>query len=244
MASFSDTFPSDGDSPGAGWTEQAGCDMDVISGVLRTMAASFADHYAARTDTALAADQYIRFELVNPTGSPSSFPRVGLRYTDATSPFYQLTIDAEADSIGVASVPSVGGAETAVGTTVNMGGANGYHTWGITIEGTGTSTVWRFWTNPVNNTPATVSGWDSAGDTADQSITADPASPVNSGIRIAIGGVTAVAEAIRFDNVFGGDFAGGAAGPEIFAWSPVVRAVRGSTYKTVASGFTPPSDPE
>ncbi len=32
--------------------------------------------------------------------------------------------------------------------------------------------------------------------------------------------------------------------PEIFAWAPVVRAVRGSTFSTVASGMTPPSDPD
>lgn len=34
------------------------------------------------------------------------------------------------------------------------------------------------------------------------------------------------------------------AAAEIYSWAPVVRTVRGSIYKTVASGFTPPSDPD
>jgi hypothetical protein len=31
---------------------------------------------------------------------------------------------------------------------------------------------------------------------------------------------------------------------EVFSWAPVVRAVRGSSFSTVTSGFTPPSDPD
>jgi hypothetical protein len=38
--------------------------------------------------------------------------------------------------------------------------------------------------------------------------------------------------------------AAGGANPEIFAWAPVVRAVRGSSVKVVSSGFTPPTDPD
>jgi hypothetical protein len=240
MASFSDTFPTDGDSPGAGWTEDAG-DLDVVSGTLRTQADSFADHVCIRTDTSLAADQYLRVVVSNP-GSGSNFPEFYFRYTDAASPHYVLQLDANSATAEWIRRASVGGADTSIQST-NIGTGDGYVTYGITLQGTGTGTILKIWVNPVNNTPTDVNNWDSGADAADFSFTNDPASPVNSGIRVGIGGVSNIVEGCRFDNVFGGDFAGGGE-PEIYAWAPVVRAVRGSTFKTVASGFTPPSDPD
>jgi hypothetical protein len=215
MASFSDSFPSDGDSPGAGWAEQAGCDMDVVSGQLRTMAAGFAEHYAARTGTSLANDQWIKFTLANPAGG-ANFPRIGFRYTDSSSPFYQVTIDASGATFEWATAASVGGSETAIQGPTLVGGGDGYGTYGMTIEGTGTSTVLRMWRTPSADTPTSVSSWDGASDPADVEFTNNPSSAVNSGPYIAIGGVTSAAQAIRFDNVFGGDFAGGGGGATVY----------------------------
>lgn len=207
MASFSDTFPTDGDSPGAGWTEQASCDMDVISGSLRTMAASFADHCAARTDTSLAADQYVKVTFLDP-GSGSNFPRIYFRYTDSSSPHYVVTFTGASGVVEWERFASIGGASETV-QSGDHGAANSYRTFGVTIEGTGTDTVIRVWVSPTNNTPTNISNWDSGSDPADLSFTNNPTSAVDSGIRAGLGGVSSIAEGCRFDDVYGGDFAAG-----------------------------------
>lgn len=42
---------------------------------------------------------------------------------------------------------------------------------GVTVQGTGTSTVFKFWKNPVNDVPADKDNWDSSSDTADYTFT-------------------------------------------------------------------------
>jgi hypothetical protein len=79
-----------------------------------------------------------------------------------------------------------------------------------TITGTGTGTIIRLWKNTTNNAPAAVDGWDSAGDTADKTISAS-------------GGWTHYADAGRYvglgcqtgtnvyDNFYAGDITAGVA---------------------------------
>jgi hypothetical protein len=181
--------------------------MDVVSGQLRTMGDSFADHCCARTDTNLAATQYLKFTLSDP-GSGSNFPQAYLRYTNTSSPYYVLTFTASGGVVEWQRLASIGGASETV-QSADAGVANGYRTWGITIDGTGTGTVIRCWTGVTADAPDSVTSWD--GDTTPE-ITFDnnPTVPVDSGPFVGVGGATSIAQGIRFDNVFGGDFGGGA----------------------------------
>jgi hypothetical protein len=180
--------------------------MDVISGQLRTMADSFAAHYCARTDTNLTATQYLKFTLANP-GSGSNFPRVYFRYTNSSSPHYVLTFTASSGAVEWSTLASIGGTDTTI-ETLDHGSSDAYLTFGITIEGTGNDTVIRLWRNPVADAPTSASVWDGVGPQI--SFTANPSVPVDSGPFVGVGGVTSIAEGIRYDNVFGGDFGGGA----------------------------------
>ena len=90
MASFSDSFPVDGE-PGAGWSEVDG-DCDVVSGVLLCRSGGFELDLCVRTGSILAADQYVRVNIVRQVIA-ASFPVIVFRYSDASSPFYGLVSD-------------------------------------------------------------------------------------------------------------------------------------------------------
>lgn len=210
MASFSDSFPVDGE-PGAGWTEVAG-DCDVVSGELLCRSDGFTADACVRTGTVLAADQYLKVTIAQVTAG-SNFPLLIFRYADSSSPFYTIGSTSLSGDQWQASryadlATLVAGEGDDIGTPIDMGGADGTGTIGITVSGSGTDVVFRFWNNPVADTPTSLTSWDGGSDPADQSITADPASPVDHAGSVGVGNFSNVTDGVSFDNVFGGDFEG------------------------------------
>ena len=73
---------------------------------------------------------------------------------------------------------------------------------GVTIEGTGNSTVVRIWRNP-SGLPNSATDWN--GDTSPTlTLTADPATPVNSGLNIGVTGIISNNNGAGMDDWFGG----------------------------------------
>jgi hypothetical protein len=74
----------------------------------------------------------------------------------------------------------------------------------VTCIGTGNSTVIRVWTSPTANAPdAGGTTWDSAGPA--NTLSDDPASPVDSGSYVGFGGIGSGGNPLAYDNFFGGD---------------------------------------
>jgi hypothetical protein len=95
-----------------------------------------------------------------------------------------------------------------IGTPVDLGGANGQGTIGITVSGSGTDVVFRVWDGPVADAPTSLTSWDGDSDPAEASVSADPAAPVDHAGSVGVGNFSNVTDGVSFDNVFGGDFAG------------------------------------
>lgn len=164
---------------------------------------------AVTTDSCTTVSQYHKFILS--TVPALSFLHAAFRYTDASSPFYTVEIDVNNGNASWYRYASLSdwqsGTSTTIGTAVLSGGALSVSDLiAITLDGTGTSTVIRIWVDPdgAANTPTSPSNW--GGDTTPTaSITDDPASPVNTGLKLGLGIAQNTANSQRIDNWFGGD---------------------------------------
>lgn len=202
LASFSDDFNrANSDSLGANWTEFAG-DVDIASNeAVNPLSFGNDIQGAAYTGTACTTvDQFVKVTLSATSGANSS-PGVVLRYTDASSPFYVVRFDSANNVMRWVYHSS---AADVSGTIIDSAAFTVSFPLvvGVTIIGTGTSTVIRGWSGPTANAPGS-SGttWDGAGPTA--SITTDPSPAVNTGSYVGIGGSGALG--LAWDNFFGGD---------------------------------------
>lgn len=199
--SFSDDFDrANGDSLGANWTEAAG-DIDIASNQAAQQSGSFAKVLAIysgqATDTAV---QYCKVTVVTPGGNP--YAEIVLRYTDSSSPYYTLGMSVSDDTVQWLHYANVAGSSTDVSSASAMTFASTF-TVGVTITGTGDSTIVRVWNAPTADAPTSASSWD--GEAADVEFTDNPASPVNTGAYIGLEAYGAAAADVAFNNFFGGD---------------------------------------
>ena len=197
---FSDDFNrADSTSIGSNWTEANG-DFGISSNTLRLNSGSFVENMAIWSGNATPnAYQYLKATIVNDAGGFISFL---LRYENSSSPFYILYHDQNAGWEWY-RYASVGGASTLIQSGDSGTFADG-DSYGITIDGTGNSTVIRIWKNPTANTPVSASEWDSGDTTPELSLTNDPASPCDAGRYLGIGGSVSGASTAAFDNFYGG----------------------------------------
>lgn len=202
-SSFSDNFNrTDADSLGANWAEitSSSFDIDIVSNAANAPNTSSLDEKAAiYTGTALAtAEQYIKITFgANPINSR---PGVIFRATDGSSAYYEVRFDDANDQIQWNHLASGGGSETLIGFTLYT--VTFPFTVGLTISGTGNSTVVRVWDAPTANAPTSATSWD--GGAADFSLGDNPGSPVDAGAYVGIGGLGA-SGALIWDDLFGGD---------------------------------------
>lgn len=202
---FSDNFNrANSDTLGAGtWTEIAG-DIDILSNEASSPATfDFSEKAAIYSATACTTvNQFVKMDL--PASNANGCrPGAIFRYTDSSSPFYEVRVQLSgpASAIWWVRLATPGGTETAVGTHGSFNLTPGT-TVGITCSGTGNSTVINFFLSPSGNAPTTASLWGGAG--PDLSMTDDPASPVDTGAYVGIGGIGA-AGLMTWDNFIGGD---------------------------------------
>jgi hypothetical protein len=205
VTTISDDFTrADSTSIGAAWVEVAN-DLDIFSNTLRVVTNGFADTIAMYDATTLANDHYLKAVFGD---ANVQYPILAFRMTDGSSPFYMFYVDGNNGTVDWYHAASATGTKTAIVTGQSFGaalpGANSGL--GVTVEGTGTSTVIRVWRSPTANAPTTPSLWD--GNAPALTLTTDPASPVNTGGKVGFGGQCGGTNLVRYADIWAGDFAG------------------------------------
>ena len=201
MADISDTFNRADGALGSDWTLASGS-ADVSTNRFRVVSTGFASVIAIHNTSVGGSDQYIK--CVFATNTNQAYPVVVLRYTDSGSPFYLFDINGNDGDFVWIRHASVGGATTTITSSTALGAfGSGDDSFGLTIEGTGTATTVRGWKNPTGDTPTSTSVWGGSG--PGFTFTTDPASPVDSGNLVGIGGGQN-AQNIFFDTFFAGNF--------------------------------------
>jgi hypothetical protein len=154
---------------GANWTEDAGTALAISTNQLAGNPGG--GTLIARHNTATdSATQYVKIKLVE-IGTTSHSVGVLIRSpAGTTGDSYAI----EFDGSGAAnwyyylsqayheSIQSTAGGQFADGDTA-----------GITVQGTGNSTVVKIWKNPTNNCPVDANNWDAVSDAADYTLDAD-----------------------------------------------------------------------
>jgi hypothetical protein len=201
-AAFSDDFNrADADGLGANWTEAAG-DGDIFSNTYRISSGSFANVTSVHNTSTGSLTQYVKVTI---TTAGAQYPWLVFRYTDGSSPYYTFQLDGNSADVSwyhFASAAASSGTE--ISTAVNLGGgAFSGQTLGITITGTGASTVVRLWRG-CTGLPSAADNWN--GDTTPSaSWSVDPGgSSVNTGMLVGIGGQQSAADTNRLEDFFGG----------------------------------------
>lgn len=213
MASFSDEFNrADSTGLGANWSAWAST-ANVVSNAAKVTGNSYVENIQAYTATATSGvDQYARISWVKSVGS--SYPCLMLRGSASGSPMYAVYFWLAEDKIEwVRKANAADGSFVTVessGTTT----VDDTDSWGVTVIGTGTSTVVRCWKNPTGNAPDSGgTTWGSASPTV--TLTADPASAVNTGNYVGFGGESNDPANLAFDSFFGGDVPSGGGGGSV-----------------------------
>jgi hypothetical protein len=157
------------------WTEVQG-DLDIAFNVGTNGAGGFAKTLAT-APTLSSAEQY-GLVTIRTTGG-NAYDGLCFRITDSSSPYYELVFQTFEQLI---SWNMYSNAADTTAEVLNAGQAvtiNDTDAFGVTITGTGTSTIIRVWRNPTGSVTA-ADNWN--GDTTpDLTFTDDPASPVNTG---------------------------------------------------------------
>lgn len=225
----SDDFDcANSDSVGCDLTfqERAG-DCDIASNELTLVTGGFADNVCAYEAMALGVNQWIRVQIPSSASTSANYQQIAFRFTNASSPYYYLQIEVSSAAYEWTRVSAVGGTASVIASG-NLGTADGRTTLGLTLDGTGTNVVLRIWIGPSNTSPTSASGWDSGGDTADISITTDPASPVDTGSAVALAGQASGASAIKYNDFYAGSFDGGGGGGSTACQRILLLGVGGS----------------
>jgi len=197
LAAFSDDFDrADSDSLGPNWTEADG-DADIHSNTLRLSEGGFGENFPIYTGEACTTvNQYVLFVLVNAAG----YPQIPLRYTNSSSPFYFLEFSGS--SVDWYHKSQIGGTSTQVNAVSGSISVTDGITLGMTVTGTGNSTEVKVWTSFSGGySPSDPTTWGAATVT----FTDNPASPVDTGGYVGLGGVQGSADTLRINNFYGGD---------------------------------------
>jgi hypothetical protein len=192
-AAFSDDFSG----TLAAWTEAIN-DSEINGGTYRIVTGSFNVVACVHNTSTGTTTQYVKVTL----GVNGQYPWVMFRYTDASSGYYAVQIDGNNGAVDWYYFSNDADTSGDLIQSGTFGSTVNSSTVGFTIDGTGTSTRVRGWKSPTN-LPTTSSNWD--GDTTPEvDLTNDPATPLNTGTKVGIGGQQGTASLVTLDNFFGG----------------------------------------
>ncbi len=183
MASFSDDFGRiDNPSLGANWTDDVAGDPQIVSFAWYPNTGSAKNMSVYSATTCSTANQYarIKFDIIG-TGN---YTGAIFRYTNSSSPHYWVYFALTEQTVTWAYMTDVasGNTDISAGTSITIAANDVF---GITVNGTGTSTVVRIWRNPTALAPDDGGAtWDSNAPTV--TFTNDPPSPVNTGSAIGL----------------------------------------------------------
>lgn len=198
---FSDDFNRVGPSLGANWTAFGPGTIIVANEANAPVTFDNTSKGAAYTGTSCgSADHYVKITITTDVSKAGAL----LRYTDASTECYGVRMDLLNDTFTWNHLTTPAGTDSQVASSTTLTLAPG-DSLGVTITGTGNSTVLRVWINPsgvhVEGDPA--DNWN--GDTSpDVTFTDDPADPVDSGNFVGLQGIWSGGD-ITWDNFFGGD---------------------------------------
>lgn len=194
LAAFSDDFTrADNDSLGGNWTEADG-DIDIFSNTARLSEGGFGENFAIYSATACTTvNQYVRFTYQTEGG----YPQIPLRYTNSSTAFY--FVEFSNTTVDWYHKSQIGGTSTQINASSGSISIASGTVIGITVSGTGTSTEVKVWINPGTGTDPTT--WGAATIT----FTDNPASPVDTGGYVGLGGVQGSADVVRYSAFYGGD---------------------------------------
>jgi hypothetical protein len=186
-AAFSDDFAGTG-TLGANWTVTTGtwgrvsgqCSLSSIGGCL-----------AGYTGTACTTlDQYVKATL---STISSSYPALVFRRENGTptNNYYVYK-----DGLTIVWANDAGGSIQSASMSLSNGDSLG-----ITVTGTGSSTIVRVWKNPAANTPTSLTVWGGA--SPDVTFTNNSSVASDSGTTVGLGGNNQ--SSLIYDDFFGGD---------------------------------------
>jgi beta-glucanase (GH16 family) len=200
---FVDTFNrGDGDSLGRQWDEHSG-DVDIVNSNL-TLMTTLTDDVAIYSRPMPTINQFFK-GVIGSTFAAGTFGCGPLfRYTNGTSPHFFVKFNPAADTVSFYHKTANGGTFTVMSTaalTINNGEA-----FGVTINGTGASTIVRVWKNPTSDVPDSATSW---GGDSSPDVTLDMGGHgsgffVDSGLFAGIGGTPSALGGLDWDNVFEG----------------------------------------
>ncbi len=200
-ASFSDAFTrTDNDSLGANWTE-ADTDIDIVSNAAKS-AGTFDNSQSFAIYTGTACNTVSQYVKMTWTSTGISRPSIYLRYT-ASGPYYEVSFNQTDDLVYWIHWTGVGGTRTEIPVTPPSLTMGTTETVGVTITGTGNSTVVKVWLSPTGDAPTDASTW--GGSASNVTFTDDPASAVNTGNNVGIGTGLNNNSDVIIDDFFGGD---------------------------------------
>lgn len=197
LAAFEDNFDrTDSDSLGANWTEADG-DADIYSNTMRLSEGSFGENFAIYSGEACTTvSQYVLVTYHTEGG----YPQIPLRYTNSSTAFY--FIEFSNTTVDWYHKSQIGGTSTQINASTGTISISSGTEIGITITGTGTSTEVKIFIGPTPGyTPTDPSTWGAA----DITFTDNPASAVDTGSYVGLGGVQGSADIVRYNNFYGGD---------------------------------------
>lgn len=200
--SFSDDFNrADSTNLGANWSEVAG-DAGINSNQLRFSTGSFTDIWVIWVGQDCSTiTQYGKITMTTQPGA--SWFRFVFRYVNSVSEFYVVELNTSNGDLSWQHWTAVGGVSTEL-ETGTIGSVAVNDTFAVTVTGTGNGTVIRCWKNPTGNAPdAGGTTWGSAAPT--DSMSNDPADPVDSGLKIGVGNTQSGADSQSMDAFFAGD---------------------------------------
>jgi hypothetical protein len=176
---FSDDFlRAAGDTLGGNWTEVLG-DIDIFTNGVRGTTVTGVD-VAIWTANTVGATQYIRTTI--PGGSKN--PYHCFRYTDGSTPFYAVMMNVSTGDISWYSMAGNGSSKTQIGATKLLSDWTAFNQpIGMTMEGTGNSTVLRVWAN-ISGLPSAADIW---GFPPHLTWTDDPGTASDTGNKLGIG---------------------------------------------------------
>jgi hypothetical protein len=197
------TFSGTGALPGAFSAEQGSA--DVSSDKLRITAGGWVETVLKHSTSLSGATQYLK--MVSGT-TDFQYPLGCLRYTNSSSGYYVFYVDGNAGTVEWGYKPNVGTSSTGIQTSGGLPGAPFYsgESVGIIVDGTGSATEVRLWSNITADAPTDASTWDGRG--PDATLTNNPGTAVNSGPYACIGASQGTANQVQFTKFAFGDIGG------------------------------------
>lgn len=197
------TFSGTGALPGAFSAEQGSA--DVSSDKLRITAGGWVETVLKHSTSLSGATQYLK--MVSGT-TDFQYPLGCLRYTNSSSGYYVFYVDGNAGTVEWGYKPNVGTNSTGIQTSGGLPGAPFYsgESVGIIVDGTGSATEVRLWSNITADAPTDASTWDGRG--PDATLTNNPGTAVNSGPYACIGASQGTANQVQFTKFSFGDIGG------------------------------------